>query len=170
MMTSVLEPMTDTPAASTRLLSAGPAAPGQEAAWTQFTKIPMPTRTDERWRFANVKDLDLSAYMPSAPVDETAREELLARSCGLEKSAGRMVFANDQLLTREAYSDELSRIGVIWLPLEQAMIEYPELFQQYFMREEAILGGQKFAALHASQVRTGTFLFVPRGVEINLPI
>ena len=38
------------------------------------------------------------------------------------------------------------------------------------MREEAILGGQKFAALHASQVRTGTLLFVPRGVEIDLPI
>jgi Fe-S cluster assembly protein SufD len=38
------------------------------------------------------------------------------------------------------------------------------------MREEAILGGQKFAALHASQVRTGTFLHVPRGVEIDLPI
>ncbi|HEY3900805.1 MAG TPA: Fe-S cluster assembly protein SufD [Chthoniobacter sp.] len=170
MMTSVLEPMTDTPAAPTRLLSAGPAAPGQEAAWTQFTKIPMPTRTDERWRFANVKDLDLSSYLPPAPVDEAVREALLVRSRGLEKSAGRMVFANDQLLTREAYSEELSRIGVIWLPLEQAMIEHPNLFQQYFMREEAILGGQKFATLHASQVRTGTFLFVPRGVEINLPI
>ena len=38
------------------------------------------------------------------------------------------------------------------------------------MREEAILGGQKFAALHESQVRAGTFLYVPRGVEIELPI
>jgi len=81
-----------------------------------------------------------------------------------------MVFANDQLLTREVTAEALSRIGVIWLPLDQAMREHPELFQQYFMREEAILGGQKFAALHASQVRAGTFLFVPRGVEIDLPI
>ena len=54
-----------------------------------------------------------------------------------------MVFANDQLLSREAYVDALQQIGVIWLPLEQAMNEHPELFQQYFMREEAILGGQK---------------------------
>jgi Fe-S cluster assembly protein SufD len=64
----------------------------------------------------------------------------------------------------------LDQLGVIWLPLEQAMVEHADLFQQYFMREEAILGGQKFAALHASQVRTGTFLFVPRGVEIDLPV
>jgi len=164
------EEMTDTTAAPIGLLSAGPAAPGQEAAWEQFTKIPLPVRTDERWRFANVKDLDLSAYTPAQPIDESVREELLGRSRGLEKSAGRMVFANDQLLSREAYAEALQQIGVIWLPLEHAMTEHPELFQQYFMREEAILGGRKFAALHASQVRTGTFLFVPRGVEIDLPI
>lgn len=171
-MSTVLleEVMTETTAAPAQLLSAGPAAPGQEAAWEQFTKTPLPTRTDECWRFANVKDLDLSAYTQPQAIDDATREDLLARSRGLEKSAGRMVFANDQLLAREVFSESLSQLGVVWLPLEQAMVEHPDLFQQYFMREEAILGGQKFAALHASQVRTGTLLFVPRGVEIDLPI
>jgi len=172
MSTALLESeeMTDTTVAPAPLLSAGPAAPGQEAAWSTFESIPMPARTDERWRFANVKDLDLSAYTPPLSVDEATCEGLLARSRGLEATAGRMVFANDQLLAREILSDSLSQLGVVWLPLEQAMVEHPDLFQQYFMREEAILGGQKFAALHASQVRTGTFLHVPRGVEIDLPI
>jgi Fe-S cluster assembly protein SufD len=164
------EEMTETSVAPAPLLSAGPAIVGQEAAWEQFTKIPMPTRTDEHWRFANIKDLDLSSYTQPGPIDEATREELLARSRGLETSAGRMVFANDQLLTREVLSETLNQLGVVWLPLEQALAEHPELLQQYFMREEAILGGQKFAALHASQVRTGTLLFVPRGVEIDLPI
>jgi len=165
--------MTQTPTGPTapvRLLDAGPAAPGQEAAWSQFTKIPMPVRTDESWRFASVKDLDLGAYTPAQPLDEATREALLARSRGLESVAGRMVFANDQLLTREVLSEKLNQLGVIWLPLEQVMVEHSDLFEQYFMREEAILGGQKFAALHASQVRTGTLLHVPRGVEIDLPI
>jgi Fe-S cluster assembly protein SufD len=162
--------MTETTAAPAPLLSAGPAAPGQEAAWSTFTSIPMPVRTDERWRFANVKDLDLSAYTQPAPVDDATREELIARSQGLQVTAGRMVFANDQLIARDTFHDTLSQLGVVWLPLEQAMVEHPDLFQQYYMREEAILGGQKFAALHASQVRTGTFLHVPRGVKIDLPI
>jgi len=171
MSTALLEEdMTETPAAPARLLSAGPAAPGQEAAWEQFTKIPWPTRTDERWRFANVKDLDMGAYALPSPIDEATREDLLARSRGVETSAGRMVFANDQLLSREVYSEKLNQLGVVWLPLEQALHEHPDLVQQYFMREEAILGGQKFAALHASQVRTGMLLYVPRGVEIDLPI
>lgn len=164
------EEMTQTNVAPARLLSAGPAAPGQDSAWQKFTSIPMPTRSEETWRFANVKDLDLSAYAQPLPVDDETREELIARSAGLEGSAGRMVFANDQLLARDIYADTLRQLGVVWLPLEQAMVEHADLFQQYFMREEAILGGQKFAALHASQVRTGTFLHVPRGVEIGLPI
>jgi len=172
MSTALLESeeMTETSGAPVALLSAGPAAPGQEAAWNLFTSIPMPVRTDERWRFANVRDLDLSAYSQALPIDAMTRKGLVARSRGLEMAAGRMVFANDQLLAREILSDLLEQLGVVWLPLEQAMVEHPDLFQQYFMREEAILGSQKFAALHASQVRTGTFLHVPRGVEIDLPI
>ena len=172
MSTALLETeaMIETTAAPALLLSAGPAAPGQEAAWSTFTSTPMPVRTDERWRFANVKDLDLGAYTQPTPVDDATREDLVGRSRGLQATAGRMVFANDQLLTRETFNDALSRLGVVWLPLEQAMVEHPDLFQQYYMREEAILGGQKFAALHASQVRTGTFLHVPRGVQLDLPI
>jgi len=171
MSTALLEEeMTQTPAAHARLLSAGPAAPGQEAAWEQFTKTASPTRTDEHWRFANVKDLDLGAYTPAQPVDDATREALIARSRGLEAIAGRMVFANDQVLSRQSAPDALDQLGVVWLPLEQAMTEHPDLFNQYFMREEAILGGQKYAALHASQVRTGTLLYVPRGVEIDLPV
>jgi Fe-S cluster assembly protein SufD len=172
MSTALLESeeMTELTVAPESLLSAGPAAPGQEAAWSTFNSTPMPVRSDETWRFANVKSLDLSAYTQPLLVDETTREELLARSRGLEGIAGRMIFANDQLLAREILADSLSQMGVVWLPLEQAMVEHPDLFQQYFMREEAILGSQKFAALHASQVRTGTFLHVPRGVEIDLPI
>ena len=81
-----------------------------------------------------------------------------------------MVFGNDRLLAHEVFSNSLRQKGVIWLPLDQAAAEYPELFRKHFMREEAILGGRKFAAFHESQVRAGTFLYVPRGVEIDLPI
>ena len=38
------------------------------------------------------------------------------------------------------------------------------------MSQPAILGSAKFAALHQALVSSGTFLYVPRGVEIDLPI
>jgi len=152
------------------ILSAGPINPAQIKAWETFERLPMPKRNDEAWRFANLKHLDLARFTAPLAIDDSAREELLGRSRGLDAVAGRMVFGNDQLLTRDLLSDSLRQKGVLWLPLEQAASEHPELFAKYFMREEAILGGQKFAALHRSQARAGMFLYVPRGVEIALPI
>src|SRR5207244_10127467 len=55
-------------------------------------------------------------------------------------------------------------------PLERAMVEHADLFRKYFMSTEAKLGSAKFAALHQAFVSNGTFLFVPRGVEIEQPI
>jgi Fe-S cluster assembly protein SufD len=130
----------------------------------------MPKRTDQAWRFTNLKLIDFAPYSAPLPLAEEAREELLARSRGIEPVAGRMIFGNDQLLARDLLDETLRQKGVIWLPLEQAATEHPELFRKHFMREEAILGGQKFAALHRSQVRAGMFLYVPRGVEVGLPV
>ncbi len=153
-----------------RLLDAGPLTDAHAEAWEKFQSLPVPARTDEHWRFSSIKALDLSAYTAPQPIDDTTREELLARSTGLAASAGRMVFANDTLLRREVLADTLRQRGVLWLPLDEAMRNHGDLFRSRFMREDAILGGAKFAALHASQARAGTFLYVPRGVEIDLPI
>ncbi|HYR59476.1 MAG TPA: Fe-S cluster assembly protein SufD [Chthoniobacteraceae bacterium] len=170
MNTAVLETEERHTTNAESILLAGPATPQQIEAWENFEHLPMPKRTDETWRFANLKALNLAPYAAPLPVDDGARDELLARSHGLDAVAGRMIFANEQLLARGLAADTLRQKGVIWLPLEQAANQHPDLFRKHFMREEAILGGQKFAALHRSQVRAGMFLFVPRGVEIDLPV
>ena len=81
-----------------------------------------------------------------------------------------MIFANDQLLQREVLSDDLKRKGVIWEPIEKAVVEHEDIFRKHFMTQEVVLGSKKFAALHKAWVKSGTFLYVPRGVEIDLPI
>ena len=50
------------------------------------------------------------------------------------------------------------------------MVEHADLFRKHFMSQPAALGSAKFAALHQAFVSSGTFLYVPRGVEIELPI
>jgi len=139
---------------------------GREA----YDALPFPQRKDQAWRFTNLKLLDLSPFGPAEPPSAAEREALLARTKGLEAVAGRRVFINDELALHEALNAGLEAKGVIWKPLEQAAAEHPELFQKHFMAHEAALGSRKFAALHQASVRTGTFLYVPRGVEIDLPI
>ena len=101
---------------------------------------------------------------------EDDRENVLKYSRGLDSYAGRMIFANDQLIERDVVSEDLKKRGVIFQPLERAIVEHADLFRKYFMSTEATLGSAKFAALHRALVSSGTFLFVPRGVEIDQPI
>ena len=142
----------------------------QHVAWQQFEALPNPTRKDQAWRFSNVALLDLAPFKISAPLSENDRKNILKYSRGLDHYAGRMIFANDQLIERDVVSEDLKRRGVIFQPLERAMVEHADLFQKYFMSTEATLGSAKFAALHKALVSSGTFLFVPRGLEIKEPI
>ena len=142
----------------------------QHAAWKEFERLPNPTRKDQAWRFANVGLLDLTPFQLSPPLSEDDRKNILKYSRGLDRFAGRMVFANDQLVERDVLSEDLKKRGVIFQPFERAIVEHADLFGKYFMSTEATLGSAKFAALHKALVSSGTFLFVPRGLEIELPI
>jgi Fe-S cluster assembly protein SufD len=142
----------------------------QCAAWQQFESLPNPTRKDQAWRFSNVNLLDLAPFKISGALSEDDRKNVLKYSRGLEQHASRIVFANDQLIERNVVSEDLKKRGVIFQPLERAMVEHADLFRKYFMSTEATLGSAKFAALHRALVSSGTFLFVPRGVEIEQPI
>src|SRR5947208_7009500 len=142
----------------------------QREAWQQFETLPNPTRKDQPWRFSNVGLLDLAPFRISPPLSEDDRNNVLKYSRGLDEYTGRMIFANDQLIERDVVSEDLKKRGVIFQPLERAMVEHADLFRKYFMSTEAKLGSAKFAALHQALVSSGTFLFVPRGVEIEQPI
>src|SRR4029453_3866922 len=118
----------------------------QRAAWDKFESLPRPTRKDQAWRFSNVGLLDLAPFKTSPPLSEEDRKNILKYSRGLEEYAGRMIFANDQLVERDVVSDDFTNHGVISQPLERPMVEHPDLFRKYFMSTEAKLGSAKFAS------------------------
>jgi Fe-S cluster assembly protein SufD len=142
----------------------------QSAAWAKFEALPSPNRKDQPWRFSSVNALDLSRYNFGTPLSQAERDEVLEDSTGLAKVAGRLIFADDQLLRRDPLPQKLLAAGVILKPLERAIIEHEDLFRRHFMAQPATLGSAKFAALHEAFVTSGTFVYVPKGVEVELPI
>ena len=142
----------------------------QQEAWSRFTSLPMPTRNDQAWRFSNVNALDLAPFVFSESIRDEDRRDILERSQSLDEVATRLIFADDHLLRRDPLPEKLRSLGVIVKPLERGLIEHEELFQKHFMAQPAVLGSAKFAALHEAVVRSGTFVYVPRGVEVELPI
>src|SRR6266481_7981449 len=177
--TAVLEEVTLSPAVNSTITSAPQKPAGdlplwfqqqREQGWREFSTILNPTRKDQAWRFSNVDALDLSPYRFGNPASDDEQAEILERSAVLNGKSGRLIFANDQLLERDALPESLRRAGVIFHPLERALIEHEDLVRKHFMAQPAVLGSAKFAALHRAQVRAGAFIYVPRAVELDLPI
>ncbi len=139
-------------------------------AWAEFQSLDMPARTEQSWRFTSLGKVNLDSYHAPQPVSAAVREQLIARSVGNSRTAGRMVFANDSLLDRRLHTQALLSTGVIWKPLDAAFRDHADLLERHFMSRETVLGSRKFAALHAARVENGTFLFVPKNVEVALPL
>ena len=65
--------------------------------------------------------------------------------------------------------EELARQGVIYVDFETAVKDYPELVKPYFGRLIPP-NYHKFAALHYAVWSGGSFVYVPKGVDVKLPL
>jgi Fe-S cluster assembly protein SufB len=65
--------------------------------------------------------------------------------------------------------DDLTKLGVIFLDTGEALKQQPELFKQYF---STIIppNDNKFAALNSAVWSGGSFIYVPKGVHVDLPL
>jgi len=136
----------------------------KRAAYARFAALPMPVRTDESWRFSNISTLTIdgvslpgvAAAVPHAPI-------------GIKKAA-KLVFANGRLFSREMLSADLAARGVIVDTLQNALVKHSDLVREHLLTQPPKLGSAKFSALHEAFLADGAFIYVPKGVEIELPL
>jgi Fe-S cluster assembly protein SufB len=66
-------------------------------------------------------------------------------------------------------NEELQRQGVIFLDTDSGLREYPEIFEKYF-GTVIPAGDNKFAALNTAVWSGGSFIYVPKGVHVTIPL
>ncbi|MBV9464266.1 MAG: SufD family Fe-S cluster assembly protein, partial [Verrucomicrobiae bacterium] len=175
-------PLTDPPVksdanANASDIAAGPAGALSEqawwsekqlAAWKLFQSLPMPSRKDEDWRFTNVSEIKIEgAHDATFSLDE--EKDAVGRSNGVPEFAAKIIFGNNARISEASSAGDWSRRGVIFEPIDAAIENHPEILKKYFMTRAVPPATNKFTALHASFCCTGTLLYVPKGVEIELP-
>jgi Fe-S cluster assembly protein SufD len=133
----------------------------QHAAQQRYESTPAPKRGDEAWRFSNIKQLDFEGFTRGAGIRPAA--DLIARSTGLEKSAAKFVFINDELV----HSESNLPPDVICLPLADALVSHGDLVEKHFMKQETRLGSAKFAAWHEASVTNGLFVHTGDNTEVE---
>ena len=66
-------------------------------------------------------------------------------------------------------NEELEKQGVIFLDTDTALKEHPELFAEYFATVIPV-GDNKFSALNSAVWSGGSFIYVPKGVHVEIPL
>ena len=75
----------------------------------------------------------------------------------------------DSEIVYHSIKDELVKQGVIYTDFDQAVKLYPDLVKEYFMKCIPMTD-HKFAALHYAVWSGGSFVYVPKGVKLEIPI
>ena len=65
--------------------------------------------------------------------------------------------------------EDLKSQGVIYMHMELALKEYGELVKEYFMKLVPPTD-HKFAALHGAVWSGGSFIYIPKGVRVDIPL
>lgn len=65
--------------------------------------------------------------------------------------------------------DHLEKQGVIFLSIEDGLKKHPDLFKEYFGTVIPI-EDNKFAALNSAVWSGGSFVYVPKGIKVDLPL
>lgn len=65
--------------------------------------------------------------------------------------------------------EELSDQGVLFLSIEEGLRQHPELFREYFSTIIPIQDN-KFAALNSAVWSGGSFVYIPPGLKVDLPL
>jgi Fe-S cluster assembly protein SufB len=75
----------------------------------------------------------------------------------------------DSEVVYHSVKEELSKLGVVFMGTDQALKEYPEIFKRYFATVVPP-EDNKFSALNSAVWSGGSFVYVPKGVEVPLPL
>ncbi len=141
-------------------------------AWALAESLPMPSTNDEPWRRSDIRTVrwEETAHLvsPNGATLRDAPAELYAPLIG-EKQGGLLVFVDGRLVHREL-SEALAAQGVIFTDLRTAFVEHRDLVERCFMAEAVRADEGKFAALQAALWTHGIFLYVPKGIQVDLPL
>lgn len=129
-----------------------------------------------------MKDLDKISYFISPDAKKNAKswEELpedirkTFEKLGIpEAERNALAGAGAQYESNSIYHNmkkEWEDKGVLFMDCDEALQKYPDIMKKYFMTSCVSPSLHKFSALHAAVWSGGTFLYVPEGVKVDLPM
>jgi Fe-S cluster assembly protein SufB len=75
----------------------------------------------------------------------------------------------DSTVVYGSLKEAFAKDGVVFLSMDEGLREYPELVREYFSKVIPA-GDNKFSALNTAVWSGGSFVYVPKGVDVKMPL
>ena len=145
-------------------------------AYDHFMKRPLPTWTDglDRINFDNIVYYRKPSEREERSWDDVPDKikqtfERLGIPEAERKFLAGVGAQYESEVVYHSVKEELSKLGVVFMGTDQALVEYPEIFRRHF-GTVVPAEDNKFSALNAAVWSGGSFVYVPKGVEVPLPL
>ena len=141
-----------------------------------YNKTPMPTwgpdlsdlNMDEIVTYVKPRT-DMKTSWEDVPEEIKNTFELLGIPEAERKSLAGVGAQYDSEVVYHSIKEDLVKQGVIYTDFETAVKEYEDIVKQYFMKLIPP-HDHKFAALHGAVWSGGSFVYVPEGVNVEIPL
>jgi FeS assembly protein SufB len=115
--------------------------------------------TNEWLGFERVKSIEPYAVEPVYDIEVDGPHNFVAEG----------LVAHNSEVVYHSIREDLEKLGVIFLDTDTALREHPEMFKQYF-GTVIPAGDNKFSALNTAVWSGGSFIYVPKGVHVDIPL
>lgn len=139
-------------------------------AWDLYEQMPTPTPQERAWKYTDITRLDFDQFVPFADGSAGASTERSVAFPDVRASSAGVLMQQESEAVRTELDQDLRQRGVIFCGLDEAVQRYPDLVRDYLMTRCLPVSTSKLAALHAAFWSGGVFVYVPRDVEIALPL
>lgn len=114
-------------------------------------------------------DTDMKASWDEVPKDIKMTFDLLGIPEAEKASLAGVGAQYDSEVVYHSIKEDLVKQGVVYTDMESAIKEYEDIVKEYFMKCVPP-SDHKFAALHGAVWSGGSFVYVPEGVNVDIPL
>ena len=119
-------------------------------------------------KYADLGGLDLESV--ATPPPEPKDSEIKQVRDKLESKSAITLYQFESKTLNPSLPETLQKEGVIFTDIKTAISNNPETFEQYFAKKAITSEHDKFGALNNALFTTGFYLYVPRGLELTVPL
>ena len=139
----------------------------RRVAFEQYQALLQADLDPEEFKRVDLRVFNAGKFRPaSGAADSTAITTLLSDKT---EFGGSIAHVNGQVTHSDA-SETIKEQGVLFGELQELLTSHRELLEPYFMKKAVKPESDRFSAWHAAFWTGGTLLYVPRNVEVALPL